>query len=77
MIETLKEKNELTQEIMAVLSNFHKIGHGQFSREQLWLLLCPLKKRYYKDLAFKYRFIVSKLSGDITGESALVDNKPR
>ena len=77
ILEALKEKNELNQEIMALLANFHHLKLTQISKEQLWLLMSPLKHKYYEDLAMKYRYVVPIVNGDITGDSSLIDGKPR
>jgi hypothetical protein len=45
----------------------------------MFLLAAPIEKfrQYYHGGDFRFQYIVSKTTGDVVGEAALMESKPR
>jgi hypothetical protein len=76
-LSNFEEIGELNTETFAKLILYKELGC--WKTEDLFLLASPIEKfrQYYYGGDFRFQYILSRKPGEVVGEAALMESKPR
>lgn len=77
ILNNFEEIGELSEATFAKLILYERLGC--WKQEDMFLLAAPIEKfkQYYYGGDFRYQYILSRKPGEIVGEAALMESKPR